>query len=212
MVGDPKDVPSIGKHIPLIVLTESMEDEIMAGDLIICEKVNPQNIKKGDVISFFDPAGSGTSIVTHKVYEVNKDAQGKITSFKTYGVNNYIINNGEKVYSYDTHSVSVDDVVGIYRGARIAGVGHVALFMQSTWGLIICIALPIGAFVIYEVIRRKKVDKSKQDDMDKLKAELEALKLAQANATAEQADDASIEQAEQNVQTTVENTVDEKGE
>ena len=46
---NPNEVPSIGKYIPLIVVTESMEDTIKAGDLIICEKVDAAEIKENDV-------------------------------------------------------------------------------------------------------------------------------------------------------------------
>jgi uncharacterized membrane-anchored protein YhcB (DUF1043 family) len=48
--------------------------------------------------------------------------------------------------------------------------------MQSTVGLIVCLFLPIGAFVAYVMLRRRKQDKEKQDDIAALKAELEALK------------------------------------
>ena len=46
-------VPSIGKYIPLIVLTDSMYPNIKSGDLIICEKAAIEDIKEKSVISFF---------------------------------------------------------------------------------------------------------------------------------------------------------------
>jgi hypothetical protein len=58
--------------------------------------------------------------------------------------------------------------------------GHVVLFTQSTWGLIVCIFLPLGGFVAYEIIRRKKQDAAKQSNIDTLMEELKALKEAQA--------------------------------
>lgn len=61
------EVPSIGGTLPLIVLTDSMHPEIESGDLIICKTAKTEDIKVNDVISFFDPAGNGTSIVTHRV-------------------------------------------------------------------------------------------------------------------------------------------------
>ena len=64
------EVPSIGGNIPLIVLTDSMSPLIESGDLIICETADAKDIKKDDVISFFDPAGNGSSVVTHRVIEV----------------------------------------------------------------------------------------------------------------------------------------------
>jgi len=175
----PDEVPSLGKNIPLIVLTESMEPEINAGDLIICKKVDPQEIKEDDIIAFFDPSSNGSSIVTHKVKTVIKDNDGKTVSFETYGINNINLDGSIEI---DRKKVPTDNVVGIYRGANIPLVGHVAMFMQSTVGLIICIFIPLAAFIAYDLIRRKKQDKSKDDDVEKLKAELAALKMAQAKA------------------------------
>jgi hypothetical protein len=54
------------------------------------------------------------------------------------------------------------------------------MFMQTTWGWIICIAVPLLAFIAYELISRKMKDKNSNKDMDALLAELEALKAAKA--------------------------------
>ena len=169
------DVPSIGGKIPLIVLTESMEPDINAGDLIICHVLDKDEIKalkKGDVISFFDPAGNGTSIVTHEIYEDPYVKDGKLY-FTTKGTNN----NTE-----DKMPVCEDDIVGLFKGGRIGGVGHIAMFMQSTAGLIICIFVPLAALVGYELYRAKKKDKVKENDIEALMAELQALKNQQAGA------------------------------
>ena len=45
---------------------------------------------------------------------------------------------------------------------RIAGAGHIAMFMQSTAGLIICVVLPIILLVGYDLIRRRIYEKSKK--------------------------------------------------
>ena len=169
------DVPSIGGRIPLIVLTESMEPDIMAGDLIVChvlDKDEIKSLKKGDVISFFDPAGNGTSIVTHEIYEDPYTKDGKLY-FTTKGTNN----NTE-----DKMPVCEDDLVGLYKGGRLGGIGHVAMFMQSTAGLIICIFVPLAALVGFELYRAKKKDKVKENDIETLMAELQALKSQQAKA------------------------------
>lgn len=158
------EVPSIGGTFPLIVLTDSMYPEIESGDLIICHQENPENIEEKDIIAFFDPAGNGTSIVTHRVVElVEEDGEIK---WRTKGD----ANNTE-----DKLLVSQDDLVGVYQ-TRIPAVGNVAIFMQSSTGLIVCVVLPILILVGYDIIRRNMYEKSKKQDMDKLMAELEALK------------------------------------
>ena len=162
------EVPSVGGMMPLIVLTDSMYPEIKSGDLVICQTADAEDIKVGDIISFFDPAGNGTSVVTHQVIERIEEG-GKLT-FRTKGTNN----NTE-----DRLPVSAEDIVGIWTGVRFGGAGSVALFMQTTAGLIVCVVVPIILLVGYDLIRRRKYEKEKGDDMAVLLAELEELKRMQ---------------------------------
>ncbi len=162
------EVPSIGGTLPLIVLTDSMYPEIESGDLIICHTAEAKDIKVNDIISFFDPAGNGTSIVTHRVIEIVEE-NGEIF-FRTRGDNN----NTE-----DKKLVPAENLVGIYK-TRIAGAGHIAMFMQSTAGLIICVVLPIILLVGYDIIRRRIYEKNNKQDTDALLAELEALRAEKA--------------------------------
>lgn len=161
------EVPKIGGYAPLIVLTGSMEPNIKSGDLIIVKQIDGKDVKKDDVIAFFDPDGSGTSILTHRVNEVYEE-NGTLY-FKTQGD----ANNAE-----DRKPVSEDKLVGIYTDVRLAGVGNVAMFMQTTAGLVVCVFVPLVLLVAWDIIRRKKYDKKNQQDTDALLAELEALKAA----------------------------------
>lgn len=163
------EVPGIGGVKPLIVLTDSMAPKIKSGDLIICKEADADDIEKGDIISFFDPAGNGTSVVTHRVIEVINNEDGTV-SFRTRGDNN---NTEDKVL------VPQANLVGEYK-SRIPLAGHVAMFMQTTPGLIICVILPIILLVAYDIIRRKMYDKTKQADTQALLAELERLKAEKA--------------------------------
>jgi signal peptidase len=162
------EVPSVGGMLPLIVLTDSMHPEIESGDLIICNTAEAKDIKVNDVISFFDPAGTGTSIVTHRVIEIVEE-NGEIY-FRTRGDNN----NTE-----DKELVPAENLVGVYK-MRIAGAGHIAMFMQSTAGLIVCVVLPIILLVGYDLVRRRIYEKSKKEDTDALLAELETLRAEKA--------------------------------
>lgn len=167
------EVPSIGGMLPLIVLTDSMYPEIQSGDLILCTTAEAAQVEVRDVISFFDPAGNGTSIVTHRVVEIVDEA-GEIF-FRTRGDNN----NTE-----DKELVPAENLVGVYK-IRIAGAGHIAMFMQSTAGLIVCVVLPILLLVGYDMIRRRIYEKNKQSDTAVLLAELEALRAEKAAKAAE---------------------------
>ena len=163
------EVPDFGGTLPLIVLTDSMYPDIKSGDLIICKTIEAEDVEVGDVISFYDPAGNGTSVVTHKVMEILTE-DGKL-SFRTKGTNN---NTEDKL------PVPADKLIAEYSGIRIPGAGNVAIFMQTTEGLIVCVVVPIVLFVGYDIIRRKRYEKTKGDDLEALKAELEALRAAGA--------------------------------
>ena len=162
------EIPSLGGVFPMIVLTDSMYPQISAGDLIICNTLDPEDVRVDDVISFFDPMGSGTSVVTHRVLEIVEE-NGTL-SYRTKGDNN----NAE-----DQVLVPQDKLVGIYRN-RIPGLGHVAMFMQTTPGLILCVVCPVLLMVGFDMLRRKKYEKAKQQDTDALLAELEALRALKA--------------------------------
>lgn len=162
------EVPNIGGVLPLIVLTDSMYPDIKSGDIIICQQVKAEDVEEGNDISFFDPAGNGTSIVTHRVIEIIEENGQRY--FRTKGTNN---NTEDKVL------VPADKLVGRYTGIRFGGAGNIALFMQSTTGLIVCVVLPIVLLVGYDMLRRRKSDKKQDNDVAALMAELEALRAMQ---------------------------------
>lgn len=163
------EVPKIGGFCPLIVLTGSMEPEISSGDLIIVKQVDGADVKENDVIAFFDPDGNGQSILTHRVVGITeKDGQ---TAFYTKGD----ANNTD-----DRLPVTEDKLVGSYK-FRIRGMGNVAMFMQTTTGLIVCVVLPLILLVGYDIIRRRRFEKRNQQDTAALLAELEALKAEKAS-------------------------------
>ena len=162
------EVPSLGGYFPMIVLTDSMYPEIESGDLIICHTVDPDSVNAGDVITFFDPSGNGISVVTHRVLEIT-DNNGT-RSFITKGDNNNV---------EDAAPVMADDLIGTYQ-LRIPGAGNVAMFMQTTPGLILCVGCPIILILVLDFLRRRKYENEKQKDTDALLAELEALRALKA--------------------------------
>lgn len=177
-VFSPNEVPTIFGRAPMVVLTKSMEPTIEAGDLIVCEVVKTEDVKVGDVISFFDPDSSGTAVVTHRVVEIEVDEKTGAISFRTKGDNNNL---------EDRTSVPSKNLVGIWREDgtlnRFHGLGHVVLFMQSAWGMLLCIGLPVAAIGVVWFVNKKKKEQAKEQDMNALLAELNALKAAKAEET-----------------------------
>ena len=170
---DPEEVPSVGGYLPLIVLTDSMYPQIQSGDMIICHTDEPQNIQVGDVIAFFDPAGNGTSVVTHKVIELT-EVDGEV-AWVTQGIANN---------AADFLPVPAKNLVGVYE-SRIPGLGNVVMFMQSTTGLIVCVVLPILLLIGWDILRRRKHEKKSQQDTEALLKELEELRAQKAQRDSE---------------------------
>ncbi|MGN1467520.1 MAG: signal peptidase I [Ruminococcus sp.] len=175
------EVPTLFGYAPMIVLTDSMvgdnEDNFSGGDLIFVKTVKPEEVKKGDVISFFDPAGNGTSITSHRVVDIINEG-GKI-SFKTKGDNN---NTEDKL------PVPAENLAGVYTGFKIVGAGHVAMFMQTPWGLIICVIVPIILLIGWDAVRRARYNKKHEEDKESMLAELEELRRLKAENPEPQAD------------------------
>lgn len=167
------DVPNLGGRVPLIVLSNSMYPVIETGDMIICQQTDAETIDVGDVISFFDPAGNGSTIVTHRVVSVTEQ-DGKL-AWATRGDNNN---------SDDRLLVTEDLLVAEWHGIRIADLGSVAMFMQTAPGLICCVVLPSVLLVAYDMIRRKMYDAQQKDNTEELLRELEDLKRQKAAAEA----------------------------
>lgn len=177
---NPDEVPDVGGYMPMIVLTESMDPAIKGGDLIIIKAAEPEEIKVRDVITYFDPDSKKQSTITHRVINI-KTVDGKLV-FETQGDAN----------PAPDGDIPAEKLIGKYQ-FRIAGLGKVAMFMQTTPGLLVCVVLPLLLLIAYDVLRRRKFEKTKQTDTDALLAELEQLKAMAAAKTGEQ----SEEKAEQ---------------
>lgn len=160
---DKNSVPSIGKYIPMIVTTNSMETTINGGDLIVSKKIDASEVDEDDVISFWDP-NQNNVIVTHRVNK--KYVENGITYFETKGDANE---------DPDSTPVSEEKVLGIYIG-RIRHIGNVAMFLQSTNGLIFCLLIPLIIILIADYFYRKQYDSQKDKEIQSLREEIKQLK------------------------------------
>ncbi|MBE6131030.1 MAG: signal peptidase I [Erysipelotrichaceae bacterium] len=187
------EVPSVGKYVPFIIQSGSMAGTIEGGDIIITTKVEPEEIKIDDIITFYDPKGNGTSTVTHRVINIEeKDGTLIFTTVGDVVLNENIEKYGdfesipEPILNVICETVSEDKVISRYK-FRIPLLGHVSLFMSTIPGFIVCVLLPLLLLVGYDVVRRKINDKANDADKDALLAELEALR-AEKQAKEEQTD------------------------
>ena len=179
---NPEEVPKLGGYAPMIVLSPSMEPSIKKGDLIFVKTIDASEVQVDDVITFFDAELGDGKITTHKVIE--KYEENGTLYFRTKGDNNN---------SADRLPVPAGDLVGIYTGFRLPGMGSVAMFMQTTAGLIVCVFVPLVLLVGWDIFRRRRHEKNNQQDTEALLAELEALKAEKAAKAAEQTAEQSAE-------------------
>lgn len=170
-----KEIPSIGGVFPMIVLSDSMYPEFASGDLILCRVKEPEEVEIGDVISYYDPQSTDSAVVTHRVQSITSDENG--VAFMTKGD----FNN-----SADPVAIPGDNLLGVYSGTTLKGMGNVAMFMQSTPGLIVCVALPVILLVCIDFLRRRKYEKVRNQDKEALVAELEELRRMKAAREAEE--------------------------
>lgn len=156
----PDKVPDFLGYKPFIVLSGSMEPSIMTGDMVFVKETDPDSLKVGDVIAY----KSGSAVVTHRIVEV-KSENGE-TRYVTQGDANN---------AADQSLVKPADVEGIYQ-RRVAGAGNLAMFMQTTTGMILFVVCPLVLFVLWDVIRRQLESRKEVSRTKELELELERLR------------------------------------
>ncbi len=182
-LANPDEVPGFGGLSPLIVLSGSMTPDFPEGSLIMVKKTDPSEIREGDIISYFDPASKSGAVVTHKVRFLKTDEEGAPV-FLTYGTAN-TSKDFEEVTELDCERIPADKLVGRYTGFHLKGAGHVAIFLQTVPGLILCVFVPLLLFVGYDILRRRRFERSHEDEKDELLRELEELRRLKAETAGE---------------------------
>ena len=128
------------------VLTESMEPEIMAGDMILGKYTDPEELQVGDVITYVGESGAlKDKIITHKIVEMD---DGMIT---TQGVANDIAD----------PPIAPSQILSRYV-LTIPVAGAVFSVINSKFGFVFLIAIPLLLLIVNEVsiiVRAFKEDK-----------------------------------------------------
>jgi signal peptidase len=147
---DDDKIPDVLGYFPLVVMSDSMYPTFEAGDLVIYHKAAAENVSVGDVIVFYDPASSdGQTLVTHRVIEIVSD--NGVNKYRTMGDGNN---------SEDKNLVPAENIVGTFQNS-ISGAGNIALFMQTTKGMLVCVVIPLCLFILIDGIGRGKPEKEK---------------------------------------------------
>ena len=143
------------KYEPLVslytIISPSMEPNINVYDVVITRKVNANEIKEGDVITFISSSTLGEGLtITHRVKSVIK-TDGDV-KFRTQGDNNPIP---------DSSLVTSNNLLGkvVF---TIPFLGYIQFLLQSKTGWLFCLLIPAIIVVIYDVVKVLKLSHVKQ--------------------------------------------------
>lgn len=154
----PNEVPSFFGWKPFIVLSGSMETQIMTGDIAVVKEINTNELKENDIIAFKD---NEDIVITHRIVEIVREDDGK-AKYKTKGDNNNIEDDG---YVYP------DQVEGIYK-FRVGKLGNLAIFIQTPVGMVVSISIPLIMLLLIqwaEAAQEKKYKSNREQEIENLK-------------------------------------------
>lgn len=140
---DNNGVATLFGYIPFSIQSGSMEPTIMKGDLIVVKQAEDNTkLEKDDVISFFALEEKTKIIKTHRIIEVKHN--GAMTSYVTKGDNNPV---------EDEIEVAPGDIIGKYTDFKINKLGSIYDFLNSKYGFLICIIIPLFIFFVYQIYK-----------------------------------------------------------
>ena len=139
---------------------KDMDVHFNAGDIILVKNVkDPSKLRAGDIISFVSTnEDSYGETVTHMIRRPERNDEGKLIGYVTFGTNTGVDDEAIVEPSY---------VLGEYCG-KLPGVGNFFAFVKTTPGYITCILVPFLLLILYNginVIRLFKRYKKEQNEI-----------------------------------------------
>lgn len=138
-------VPNLFGYTAFSIKTDSMSPTIKAGDYILGEKCDSNELKAGDVITYFTIYEGQRIINTHRIVDVIDD--NGLIYFQTQG-DNPVTNP-----TPDEELVAPGDVISRYNGTLIPKFGFVMTFLGTQLGFFICILVPVLLFTIWQIYK-----------------------------------------------------------
>lgn len=138
---DSDGIPSLGGKCMLSVLTNSMEPNIMTGDLIIGQKLSEtekNSLQVGDVVTFHMDE---VNLNTHRIVEVHDGY------YITKG------DNEEANIGNVTETVNAKKIIAKWTGKRYGKLGSALAFLQKPTGFLVVIVIPLVLFFIWELYK-----------------------------------------------------------
>jgi len=143
--------PSIGDYQLLKVVSGSMEPTIHTGSVVVIKKIDPKQLKIGDVVTF-KSVEYNAQLVTHRISKIENTAMNGLI-FTTRGDAND---------SEDLTPLPASQVTGI-AVFSIPLIGYIMNFIQTREGLLLLIIFPCLLLAVYEAkIIRKNIQNQKK--------------------------------------------------
>lgn len=146
-------LPDFLKYKPLICASNSMANIFEVGDLTITKEVPETELKKGDIITFWDEKHD--KVITHRIEEIKINELGKRVYTTKGDMNN----------EADKETVTYEQIEGKYVN-HIKYIGNIILALQKPTGLVVAFLIPV---IICAIIYRHKLKIEKIKDQRKEK-------------------------------------------
>ena len=143
---NPNKIPDFWGFKTFVIISESMEPNIMPGDAIIVKNINQNNLNVGDIISFHDI----DYINTHRIVEIINE--NGLIRYKTKGDNNK---------REDRNLVAYKNVEGKYL-LKIKGFGKFIEVIQSKVTLVILLLLLVIILTYQTRINKRKLKRNEK--------------------------------------------------
>ena len=143
---NPDKIPDFFGIKSFVIVSRSMEPNIMVGDAIFVKEVKQEDLNEGDIISFHD----GQDINTHRIIEIIYE-NGE-TFYKTQGDNNK---------SADRELIIFDKIEGKYQ-FKINGFGKFNEILKNRITLVILLIILILISVYQVRLNKRKLSRKEK--------------------------------------------------
>lgn len=125
------------------IISPSMTPNIKVYDVVFTKKVDPNELKKGDVITFFSTnAFFGGTPITHRIVDIVEPISGE----------RMFIVKGDANEKADDEKVLASNVVGKVK-FKIPQLGRIQFFLASKGGWLIGIMIPALSIIAYDLYK-----------------------------------------------------------
>ena len=154
-------VPSIFGLRLMSIQTPSMKPTINDGDLIIATKVDPEDLRPGDIVTYWTVINGERVLNTHRIKNIY-DGDGFLF-FETQGDANT---------SADPLTVHQKELVGKYQ-FRLPGIGKVFDYLKTGTGFFLIVVIPVFVFFIFHLVQFFRAVFEYQNVKNRIKFEME---------------------------------------